>query len=53
MSIKYWDIKKTECVRTIENAHTDAINVLCKINPDTFASGGDDNAIIIWIFSTG
>ena len=47
-SIKIWDIKSRLLIRTIKDAHSDAINALCKVSESRFASGSHDKSLSLW-----
>ena len=52
MTIKIWNIKTGECIRTLEG-HNGYVRIVIKVGKDLIASGSSDKTIKIWNFNTG
>lgn len=50
-TVKVWDLTTLDCLFTYEG-HTDAVNVVVKIDQNLLASGSNDNTIKIWNLNT-
>ena len=52
MTIKIWNSKTGECIRTLEG-HSNYVRIVIKVGKDLIASGSSDKTIKIWNYNTG